>query len=209
MTKTKTAFTLLAGAAVVAGCAALQSGGRSDAEKATAMMKESFHPKGQATLARIDQDETQRLCSKYHAGLELPKDVAQHIEKVNLATYQAPTDGKYLGDWRRGEKIAQSGKGMQYSEDPKKAAGGNCYACHELAPHEVSYGTMGPSLRNFGRKHGFSAEATRYVYAKVYNSEAYAACSNMPRFGHNGVLTQQQIQDVTALLMDPNSPVNQ
>jgi sulfur-oxidizing protein SoxX len=31
----------------------------------------------------------------------------------------------------------------------------------------------------------------------------------MPRFGQNGILTEQQIKDVVALLMDPKSPVNQ
>jgi sulfur-oxidizing protein SoxX len=31
----------------------------------------------------------------------------------------------------------------------------------------------------------------------------------MPRFGHMGILTEKQLQDVTALLMDPQSPVNQ
>jgi sulfur-oxidizing protein SoxX len=30
----------------------------------------------------------------------------------------------------------------------------------------------------------------------------------MPRFGHKGILTEKQLQDVTALLMDPESPVN-
>jgi sulfur-oxidizing protein SoxX len=30
----------------------------------------------------------------------------------------------------------------------------------------------------------------------------------MPRFGHNGILTDQQIRDVVALLLDPQSPVN-
>jgi sulfur-oxidizing protein SoxX len=30
----------------------------------------------------------------------------------------------------------------------------------------------------------------------------------MPRFGHMGVLTEAQVRDVVALLMDPNSPVN-
>jgi hypothetical protein len=39
-------------------------------------------------------------------------------------------------------------------------------------------------------------------------SQAYNACSNMPRFGHSGILTEQQVQDVTALLLDPASPVN-
>jgi sulfur-oxidizing protein SoxX len=30
----------------------------------------------------------------------------------------------------------------------------------------------------------------------------------MPRFGHKGILNEQQIRDVVALLMDPSSPVN-
>jgi sulfur-oxidizing protein SoxX len=31
----------------------------------------------------------------------------------------------------------------------------------------------------------------------------------MPRAGAKGVLTEQQIKDVMALLLDPKSPVNQ
>ena len=31
----------------------------------------------------------------------------------------------------------------------------------------------------------------------------------MPRFGHNGILHEQQMKDIVALLMDPQSPVNQ
>jgi L-cysteine S-thiosulfotransferase len=30
----------------------------------------------------------------------------------------------------------------------------------------------------------------------------------MPRFGHNGILTEQQLKNVIALLLDPDSPVN-
>jgi sulfur-oxidizing protein SoxX len=43
---------------------------------------------------------------------------------------------------------------------------------------------------------------------RIYNSKAFTACSSMPRFGHSGTLTEQQIKDLTAYLMDPNSPVN-
>ena len=34
------------------------------------------------------------------------------------------------------------------------------------------------------------------------------ACSNMPRFGANKVLTEKQIKDLVAFLFDPESPVN-
>ena len=31
----------------------------------------------------------------------------------------------------------------------------------------------------------------------------------MPRFGAQGILTQQQLKDIMAFLLDPESPVNQ
>ena len=41
-----------------------------------------------------------------------------------------------------------------------------------------------------------------------YNARAYNACSQMPRVGHKGILTEAQMKDVMALLLDPASPVN-
>ena len=176
--------------------------------KAAAMMKASFKDAGQAKLDRLDQDETQRVCSQY-AGREIPKDIAARIEQQNLSTIKYPADGKLVGDWKTGEKIAQEGRGKQFNDDPSGPVGANCYACHRLAPQELSYGTIGPSLYRFGKERGFTDDARRYAWGKVFNPDAYAACSNMPRFGHNGILTEQQIRDVVALLMDPASPVNQ
>ena len=172
------------------------------------MLNASFKARGQAGLDRLVQDDTQKLCSDA-AGKALPKDVADRIENQNLATIKYPADGKLLGDWKNGEKIAQEGRGKQYSDDPVGPVGGNCYACHQLAPQEVAYGTIGPSLYRFGKLRGYGVDAQRYAYGKIFNSEAFAACSTMPRFGHNGILSEQQIKDVTALLMDPASPVNQ
>jgi sulfur-oxidizing protein SoxX len=194
-------------AAVLVGCAIAPSDERISAD-ASAMIKNSFKARGQAGLDRLDQDDTQRLCSQA-AGKTPPRDVAERIEKQNLATIKYPADGKLLGDWKNGEKIAQDGRGKQYSDDPKGPVGGNCYACHQLAPQELAYGTIGPSLYHFGKLRGYTVETQRYAYGKIFNSEAFAACSTMPRFGHNGILSEQQIKDVTALLMDPASPVNQ
>jgi sulfur-oxidizing protein SoxX len=194
-------------AAILVGCATAPSDERISAET-NAMIKASFKARGQAGLDRLDQDDTQRLCSQA-AGKAPPKDVADRIEKQNLATIKYPSDGKLIGDWKNGEKIAQDGRGKQYSDDPAGPVGGNCYACHQLAPQELAYGTIGPSLYRFGKLRGYGAETQRYAYGKIFNSEAFAACSTMPRFGHNGILSEQQIRDVTALLMDPASPVNQ
>jgi sulfur-oxidizing protein SoxX len=181
--------------------------GDETAAKAAAMLKTSFKASGQAGLDRLDQDETQRLCSALD-GKAPSKDVAEKIEKLNLALIKYPADGKLVGDWKNGEKIAQEGRGKQFSDDPAGPVGANCYACHQLAPQELSYGTIGPSLYQFALLRGYDVDTLRYAYGKIYNPDAYAACSNMPRFGHNAILTEQQIRDVTALLMDPASPVN-
>jgi L-cysteine S-thiosulfotransferase len=193
-------------AAALSGCAGMSDD--ETAQKAVAVMKTSFSERGQAKLDRLDQDETQKLCSIPPATV-LPKDVSDRIEKSNLAAIKYPADGKLLGNWRDGEKIAQSGIGKQYSDDPKLPSGANCYACHQLTKEEISFGTIGPSLYNFGKVRGNSEAIQRYAYGKVYNAQAFSACSNMPRFGHKGILTEQQIKDVTALLLDPASPVNQ
>ena len=192
-------------AAVVAGCTTLSD--QEVADNAVAVMKTSFNERGQAKLDRLDQDEAQKLCSTPPSAV-LPKEVAARIEEINLATVRYPADGKLLGNWRDGERVAQSGIGMQYSDDPKVPAGANCYACHQLTKEEISFGTIGPSLYNFGKIRGNSEAIQRYAFGKIYNSQGYTACSNMPRFGHKQILTEQQIKDETALLMDPNSPVN-
>ena len=193
-------------AAIAAGCAMTDDSEQVRA-KASAMMKASFKEQGQAKLDRFDQDELQRLCS-LKDGQQLDKAVAARLEKEQLALIKYPADGKYLGDWKSGERIAQSGRGGQYNDDPKDAAGGNCYACHQLSKAELSFGTIGPSLYNFGKLRGFTPEMQKYAFGKVYNSQAFSACSSMPRFGHNKVLTEKQIKDLVALLMDPESPVN-
>ena len=195
-----------AAAAWLVGCATAPSDAETSA-KAAEVMKASFAARGQATLARLDQDETQKACTDYRTKAP-PKDVADKIEKQNLAMIKWPADGKYSGDWKNGERIAQEGRGMQYSDDPKGPVGGNCYACHQLAPQEVSYGTIGPPLYQFGKIRGYTDETRKYAYGKIYNAEAYNACSNMPRFGQMHILSEAQIKDLVALLTDPDSPVN-
>jgi len=198
---------LILGGAIAAGCATT-AGDKEIADQASTVLKASFKPAGQAGLDRLDQDDTQRACSAA-AGKPLPHDVAAQIEQANLATIRYPADGKLIGDWRNGEKIAQEGRGKQFSDDPNGPVGANCYACHQLSKGELSFGTIGPSLYQYGKLRGNSVEVQRYTYGKIFNSEAFAACTNMPRFGYKGILTEQQIKDVAALLLDPASPINQ
>lgn len=157
--------------------------------------------------ARVDQDETQRLCSIHRN--EPPAAELDRVTARERATIVYPGDGKLLGDWKRGERIAQNGRGFQFSDPPGTAAGGNCYACHQITKEEVSFGTLGPSLLAYGKGRDFTPEAVKAAYEKIYNAQALMACSNMPRFGANKVLTVEQITDLVALLMDPASPVNE
>lgn len=171
-------------------------------------LRNSFHGSGIAQLDRIDQSELQKLCTQY-ATKPMPPKVAERLQKAELASVKAPADGKYLGDWKEGEKVAQNGRGMQFSDKADTVNGGNCYACHQLTKSEISFGNIGPSLYNYGKLRGDSPEVVKYTWAKVYDSHSYMACSNMPRFGSAGILTEQQLKDVMALLLDPASPVNQ
>jgi sulfur-oxidizing protein SoxX len=131
------------------------------------------------------------------------------VEAAELKLVKYPADNNFIGDWKEGERIAQNGRGMQFSDQVGAPNGANCYACHQLTKAEISFGNIGPSLYNYGKLRGNSQDVIRYTWGKIWDSNAYSACSNMPRFGHKGILTEQQIRDVMALLLDPASPVNQ
>lgn len=179
----------------------------SEAEYAqlAAALKRDFRARGQAKMERLDPDVVQRTCN-LHAD-NPPEAVAKPLEEAQLKTIMYPA-GSLLGDWKSGARIADSGRGMQWSEKPGTPGGGGCYNCHQLSPQQESHGTLGPSLLAFGKTRGYGPEIQRYVYGKIYNAKAYNLCSHMPRFGHTGSLTEQQMKDVTAYLMDPASPVN-
>jgi len=174
------------------------------------MMKEGFRAEGIAGLDRIQQDETQKFCSDpVFAGSEKGQAMREKIQKINMDSIRQPSDGKYIGDWKKGEAIAQSGRGATWTDKADTPIGGGCYNCHQIDKKEISYGTIGPSLWNYGKIRGNSQELIVYTWNRINNSKAYNACSNMPRFAHFKLLNEQQIQDLMALLLDPASPVNQ
>ena len=175
------------------------------AREVTQVLQRDFHARGQATMDRVVQDGLQRICTE--SGDKPPAEVAKAIEADQMKTIAYPA-GSLMGDWKRAEKMAQSGRGAMWSDKPGAPAGGSCYNCHQLSPNETSYGTIGPSLLGFGKKRGNGRDVQRYVYGKIYNAKAYNACSQMPRLGWSGTLTEEQIKDFTALLLDPESPVN-
>jgi sulfur-oxidizing protein SoxX len=215
-TQYKITLSLLAVAAVTVGCATAPS--FAELDKITHdIVKASFRDQGMVKAAVLESDDANRLCSAADvAGKPLDDKTARDLEAANFKLIKWPSDGKFLGDWKEGEKIAQSGRGMTWTDTAGAANGGNCYNCHQMSKEEISFGTIGPSLYNYGKLRGVtnpsSPEAKpmlEYTWGKIWNSKAYNACSNMPRAGHSGILTEGQVRDIVGLLLDPKSPVNQ
>ena len=217
MKKIHTVALALAAALAVAGCASLPPTAELD-KMTEQLVKVSFQTKGIARVERITEiDETLKACNAADvAGKPLDKKVAEAMEAAQLKTIKWPSDGKFLGDWKQGESIAQSGRGQTWTDTAQTVNGGNCYNCHQISKEEISFGTIGPSLYNYGKIRGVADPASaaakpivEYTWGKIWNSKAYNACSNMPRAGHMGTLSEQQIKHIMALLLDPKSPVNQ
>jgi len=201
------------------GCASADSAADIDRYTAEAL-KSSFRDQGIAKVDRLVQDPANRACSEADAsGKPLDEKTAREIEVANMKTIRWPADGRFVGDWREGEKIAQNGRGLTWTDAAASAKGpangGNCYNCHQMSKEEISFGTLGPSLYQYGKLRGVSDPAAAaskpivdYTWGKLWNARAYNACSNMPRVGHSGILDEAQIRDVMGLLLDPQSPVN-
>lgn len=171
------------------------------------VIKDSWLASSPEWQARLVQDETQKACTQYRNAP--PRKVAEAIIAREKATIKYPADGKLMGDWRKGEKLAQSGYGGRFTDYPPRAEnGGNCYACHQLSRGELSFGTLGPSLLEYGKDRRFKENEVKAVYERIYNPHAAIPCANMPRMGANNFLTIEQIIDLVAYVMSPESPVN-
>ena len=162
--------------------------------------------------ARLVQDEMQKLCTEFRGKRPDPETAAK-VSKMARESIKYPEGGIKLGDWKIGRELAWSGFGYRVghrNDDHSKAAngpGGNCYNCHQLATDRTG-GNLGPSLTGYGKLRGNSEAIQKYTYDVIYNPHSLFACTNMPRIGANGVLTQEQISHIMAYLLDPESPVN-
>lgn len=171
-----------------------------------AYLKSTFGKASAEWQARIKPDDSLAVCNTTRNNPSSAESEAMLKRESARVVY--PADGKFLGDWKKGYRVANNGRGGQFSDPAGTVAGGNCFACHQLDPKEVSYGTLGPSLAAYGKDRKYDPETIKDAYTKIYNSMAVVPCSNMPRFGVNKVLDEQQIKDVMAYLFDPESPVN-
>ena len=124
------------------------------------MIEASFTSKGPATLEGvINQDGAQKACSQYPDRTRVPAAVAKKVEAAELKQVKYPADSNWIGDWKEGEKIAQNGRGMQFTDPVGGVNGGNCYACHQMTKAEISFGNIGPSLYQYGKLRGMLEQA--------------------------------------------------
>ena len=202
-------FELMFAAAAIAACtvqAPAQQPATADPALVAKTIKETFKSASPEWQARIQPDEAQRICSQFKG--EPPAALFKSLQESAQASVVYPAGGNMIGDWKKGQQLAQRGTGGQFSDKADTPKGGNCYACHQLSKAELSYGTLGPSLLEYGKIRKFAPEEAKMAYAKIYNAQAVQPCSNMPRFGHNKFLDEQEMKDLTAYLFDPASPVN-
>lgn len=198
-----------AASVVLAGCAGSYSASVDYDKMAKDVIMKSFKERNQAKMEWLNQDSVNLACTQADVkGKDIDSTLRKKVEDENMKLVKFPSDGKYFGDWKAGEKLAQSGRGGTWSDKPGAANGGNCYNCHKISNTEISYGTLGPSLYQYGKLRGDSEAVLKYTWGKLYNAKAYNACTNMPRFGSEKILTEAQMKDLMALLLDPNSPVN-
>jgi L-cysteine S-thiosulfotransferase len=213
MNKTLTLAALAATGAALMGCSSMPSQAELD-QMAMKVIQTSFRDQGIAKVDRLKQDLAQAACSSEKA----PDGATQaKIMEEAKRTVKFPANGNFMGDWQQGERIAQSGRGMTWTDASAapSANGGNCYNCHQISKEEISYGTIGPSLYQYGKNRGITGTDSptykpiaEYTWMKLYNARTYSACSQMPRFGHAGLLDETQMRHIMALLLDPKSPVN-
>jgi len=161
---------------------------------------------------RLEQDELQKTCSKLKGG-SIDSATARKVTELAAESMVYPEGGVELGDWKKGQAVAENAFGFRVGhkvdDHSARETGGLCMNCHQFEQDKVNRsGTLGPSLIGYGKTRGSGEQTLKYTYEVIYNAHAFFPCTKMPRFGVNGVLSQQKIADVMAYLMDPESPVN-
>lgn len=166
---------------------------------------------GGTARERMQQDELQKACSIIDDG-EPDAETANAIRAAAQESIVYPEGGIKLGDWKKGRELAWSGFGYRighnFDDHSKREPGGTCYNCHQLATDRTG-GNVGPSLTGYGKTRGTSDAILKYAYDMIYNPHVYFPCTHMPRFGANGMLTEEKIADLMAYMFDPESPVNE
>src|SRR5262245_10708168 len=113
--RSRTRFVVLAYIAF-AGASYAQQMEVTDEVRIDAAMYAAFPKASPDWLGRLKGDQTMRACSKYRYAP--PAEVARAIAAREGATIQYPPDGRLIGDWKKGEHLAQSGYGHRFTDYP-------------------------------------------------------------------------------------------
>ncbi len=200
-------FTLAA--AALSSCASFPDA-QSTAKRAEHMVADAHTIGTPEMKRRTVQDDAQRACSTVGDAKPTQQQAAD-IAKAARDSIRYPSSGKFAGDWKIGARLTTDGRGQRIVNgkiEGRKENGALCINCHAMDSNDVNAGNLGPALIGYGRQRGNSEAVARYTYERIYNAWAFMPCSNMPRLGANGFLTQEQIAHVVAYLIDPQSPVN-
>ena len=162
-----------------------------DASKATAALN-GIASMAESVAERIRNGFQQRIGQRMFDGLA--EGAREAFSKVVEGVKSALDAGSELTD--QIARTGASGKNLVILGQAFKNAG-------------MEASNIGPSLKGYGKLRGNSEAVVKYTWGKIWNTHAYNACSQMPRFGHMGILDETQIRHVMALLLDPKSPVNQ
>lgn len=168
---------------------------------------------GGKVAKRMKQDKIQEACSQLN-GQAPDSSTAAEVKKMAQKSVQYPEGGIELGDWKKGQALAEDAYGWRVAhkvdDHDKRDPGGLCMNCHVLeSDKKTRSGSIGKSLVGYGNERGRDEQTLRYTYRQIYNPHTNFPCAHMPRFGANGLLTKEQISHVMAYLLDPESPVNQ
>src|SRR6187402_537744 len=93
-----------------------------DAAKVDADIAKAFSAAPAEWKPRLEQDESMKECSIHENSP--PKAMAEGIQKREKAKIEYPADGKLMGDWQSGEKLAQSGYGLRFTDYPARNPNG-------------------------------------------------------------------------------------
>ena len=106
----------------------------------------------------------QRTCSEY-AGKALPKNVAERIERPNLATSTGPRTASTSAIGKSASGSRRKGAACSIRTIPR-ARSAPTASLPQLAPQELSYGTIGPELYQFGKVRGYTDDMRKYATAR-------------------------------------------
>ncbi len=114
----RTTSLLLVASVLVPSAAAAQTEPKADPARVEQAVKDGWRNAPPEWQARLVPDETMKQCSAHENSP--PQAVFETIQKRETGAIRYPDDGKLVGDWQRGEKIAQSGYGLRFTDYPPR-----------------------------------------------------------------------------------------